>query len=137
MIWRTVPIDLVADIWPAVTPLLQPAIDHLPVITLEDVLARIHAQHADLMVLVDDDRVTAALVIELYRHPSGNLANVWLMGGDRGFLKHHDEMNDAVEAWSRARGCAKIMFTGRPGWGRFKASRGWQTAPALYAWRFF
>jgi len=136
MTWHLVPPDLATDLWPAVAPLLQRGIDEVPIVTLDDVLAHVLEQRADLLVLLVSGQVKAALVIEVHRHPGGSVANVWLMGGEPGFLLAEvGGMEDATMEWARAHDCSKIMFTGRPGWSKFEADRGWHTRRAIIAWK--
>lgn len=52
--------------------------------------------------------------------------HVWAAGGDLGELL---EMEAAASAWARANGFDRMSLTGRKGWDRVLAARGYRLAP--------
>ena len=83
--------------------------------TLDDVEDRLDRGHAQLFC-----GPNCALVAEIYEHPSGARAHIWLAGGD---LDELLEVEQYVAEWAKSLGCQSMTISGRKGWERVLRDR--------------
>jgi hypothetical protein len=107
--------------WPALWPLLEPAVRRTP--DKPDVLARLIARDAQLWAVYDGDDAIAAIVTQLTLAPDGRRLRLWLVGG-RGVRDWADELVAKIEDWARSLGCVALWGSGREGWDRIVKRRG-------------
>lgn len=87
--------------------------------TLADVLAAVDRGEAQVW------RAPAAvLVTEIAVTPRMKELHFWLAGGE---LEPVLALADAAIAWGREQGCTAATMTGRRGWEKVLAKRGWTT----------
>jgi hypothetical protein len=108
--------------WPALWPLLEPAVKRTP--DKPDVLPRLIARDAQLWAVYDSDkgaadapRPIAAIVTQITIDPAGKRCRLWLVGGSR-LGDWADELLAKLEAWARSLGCVALWGSGREGWHR-------------------
>jgi hypothetical protein len=107
--------------WPALWPLLEPAVRRTP--DKPDVLARLIAREAQLWAVYDEETPVAAIVTQLTLAPDGKRLRLWLVGG-RGVRDWADELVARIEDWARSLGCVALWGSGRDGWDRIVKQRG-------------
>ena len=100
---------------------LQPALDIFGTHDIEDIEAEVFAGRMQLWV---GER--GALVSEIHTYPKKKALHLALAGGD---LDQVLDFLPSLEAWSEHNGCTEMTLTGRLGWQRVLAKKGWtQTA---------
>ena len=57
----------------------------------------------------------AVVITEVITYPQYRVCNVFLAAGS---LREIQAMQPGIEEWARSQGCARMVFTGRKGWGR-------------------
>jgi hypothetical protein len=130
-----VPNSLVSDLWSAVAPLLDMALERHPFLDSEGLRQSLLADFSSLSIMTEDGEVITALVMERVRYPVNRMvANVLAIGG-RGVFKHGDEISAYLEEWARAHQCDTISFIGRPGWTRAALGKGGQVMPLALGWK--
>lgn len=65
----------------------------------------------------------SCLVTEITQYPRKKVLHVFLAGGDLIEIK---SMQDSVEAWGKAHGCASMTMAGRKGWLKRIKDIGWK-----------
>lgn len=100
--------------WPALWPLLEPAVTRAP--GKPDVLARIIAGDAQLWAIVEDGKPVAAVVTQITLQPEKRCL-LWQVGGSR-VREWAADFLAVLEPWARAWGCVAIWGAGRAGWAR-------------------
>lgn len=116
--------------WPALWPLLEPAVRRTP--DKPDVLARLIARDAQLWAVYDGDKAIAAVVtqVTLLRRcaaseglpseaseGSERACRLWLIGGSR-VAEWAADFLCKLELWARSLGCVALWGSGREGWDR-------------------
>lgn len=130
-----VPASLVPDLWDAIEPLLSPALKRHPLLIASDVLQILLAGKAQL-ILVMDEHIVGAAVMQAIPYPRGANGNVLALGGVKGFnRKYLAQVTDHLEKWAVRNGCTTLSMLGRPGWSRFAAQRGGKTLALIVAWK--
>ena len=131
---HAVPASMVLDLWPAVSGYLEKAMSYYPFMTAGDVQAQLLAGQAQLLVVVDGNRIPICAVMESRETPSCRVAWILALGGKVGSLaEHSDVLQEVIEGWSRAHGCSSIAAIGRRGWSRAWKQRGWVILPSVTA----
>ena len=87
--------------------------------TFEDIEAAAKAGH---MQLWPGDASLA--VTEFRRIPKGKVLHILYAAGDGPEL---EEITEQMAVWAKAQGCVSVTQTGRPGWVKRLARRGWRT----------
>lgn len=109
------------SIWPAVAPLLIPAIEQGGEATFNEVAEEIDAGLAHLWIAHEGEDVRMALVTQ---HASDGSFHLWLCGGRE--MSTWLRFLPVVKAAARDAGCDRLTIDGRRGWGRVL---GWAKAP--------
>jgi len=66
-------------------------------------------------------------VTEIVVYPNKKVLHVFLAGGDQGQgIEQITDMHDDAMAWGKQQGCDGMTVTGRRGWKKVLASRGWK-----------
>jgi len=66
-------------------------------------------------------------VTEIVVYPNKKVLHVFLAGGDQGQgIDQITDMHDDAMAWGKQQGCDGMTVTGRRGWKKVLASRGWK-----------
>lgn len=66
-------------------------------------------------------------VTEIVVYPNKKVLHVFLAGGDQGQgIEQITDMHDDAMAWGKQQGCDGMTVTGRRGWKKILASRGWK-----------
>lgn len=114
---RSVPTDLVPDLWPAIEKHVEAACNYNPFMTALDVAKCIMKGNARLFVAFEGETVQGFAAMEVIQYPSRKVANVLAAGGDRGFLSVAIlDMLPILKAWGREQGADTFAISGRPGW---------------------
>jgi hypothetical protein len=124
-----VPLSHLEQAWPALWPLLEPAVRRSPdkpAVCADGeawLLARLLAHDAQLWAVYADGTPVAAIVTQVQDGERQRRCLLWLIGGARardwadGFLA-------LVESWARSLGCMALWGSGRRGWARIVEPRG-------------
>lgn len=67
---------------------------------------------------------TSAIITEVHEFPRKNVLHFWLAGGN--MIELVEQMVPCAEAWGRTMGCTGFTISGRQGWGRVMASKGYE-----------
>lgn len=67
----------------------------------------------------------AAMVTEIVDYPRLRALNFFLVGGDLEELV--EKMEPSIIAWAKARGCKLVLQTGRKGWSKVLAPKGYKS----------
>jgi hypothetical protein len=116
---RHIPVADLNCVWPALWPLLKPAVESSP--DKPDVLAELLAHRADLWAVYEDGKPVAAIVTA--KQEDGRCL-VWLIGGAR-FREWVRDFLAVLEPTARAAGCTALWACGRRGWARWAPNYGW------------
>ena len=66
-------------------------------------------------------------VTEIVVYPNKKVLHVFLAGGDQGQgIEQITDMHDDAMAWGKQQGCDGMTVTGRRGWKKVLASKGWK-----------
>ena len=66
-------------------------------------------------------------VTEIVVYPNKKVLHVFLAGGDQGQgIEQITDMHDDAMAWGKQQGCDGMPVTGRRGWKKVLASKGWK-----------
>jgi hypothetical protein len=132
---REVPISLLKPLWSAIEPHLKAALEAHPFLDVEGVLQRVLAGLAYVMIVLDGDRVTGVVVMEIQQFPKCRIGNVLALGGDKGSMAPFaDEVETFLIEWCRAHSLASLGMLGWPGWSKVLNRRGWRTQLMCAAW---
>jgi hypothetical protein len=104
---------------------LQQALDHAGnTHTIADVIERVKTGRAQWW---GDKR--SCIITELVRYPRRCDVRYWLAAGElQGIL----DLEDKINSWAAIEGADRAEVIGRPGWGRFAPSYGWQRAGVVW-----
>jgi hypothetical protein len=131
-----VPREMVTDFWSAIEPMLSRAMRRNPHMDTAGLLKALVADFARLFVMTEGGKIVAAAVMERVSYPDNVVGNVLALAGEHGIYRNHfDAIEAHLKAWSRARGCNRIAFVGRPGLTRFVRRRGGQLVQLVHAWQ--
>jgi len=67
-------------------------------------------------------------VTEIVTYPRKKVCNIFLGGGDKSEII---ALHPQIEAWAKENGCLALTISGRKGWIRQLAEKGWK--PGLYS----
>lgn len=126
---RKVPTEWLPSLWPDLKPWVTKAMKYHPFVDADDVLVLAMNGHLTVFVAIVDDRLAGTFMVEVLRYPKRLVANIMVVGGRRGSMRHWlDPMLENVARWARAMGCEALQGTGREGWARTAESRheGWK-----------
>jgi len=133
---RDIPTHLVETFWPLAEPFLSEALEVHPHLDPEGLRSLLLSGMAELLVLLEGDRIIGAVVMEAQRYPTKMVGNIVALGTENGAWRTHGEaVTDALEQWCRARNLGTLNMLGRAGWSKFVTRRGWHTQPSLVAWK--
>jgi hypothetical protein len=124
-----VPLARLAEAWPELWPLLEPALRRSPDAPAGGadpeawLLARLSAHDAQLWAVYAEGRARAALVTAIQDDGRRRRCLLWLIGG-RAADAWADAVLALVEAWARAEHCTALWGSGRRGWARLVEPRG-------------
>lgn len=130
-----VPALAVNELWPLAEPLLRDALKWHPFLSETGLLELLNTDRAQLALFTADDRVQAAMVMEVAQYPEHRVGNAMFLGGHKGVMKFADAIVAHAEKWSRARGCDMIGLEGRKGWQKVATRLGGASRPLLAAWK--
>jgi len=131
-----VPVDMVSDLWPLVSPLLEPACARNPHLSMADLLLLVMGQFGQLIVAIEGVDIVAAAVMQRDRYPKHVIGNILMLGGRPGTMGARlDAIYEHLTRWAKARGCDRIAFTGLPGLTRVVKRHGGQSIRLIHAWR--
>lgn len=130
-----VPALAVSELWPLAEPLLRDALKWHPFLSEPGLLELLLNDRAQLVLFTSDDRVQAALVMEVAQYPEHRVGNAMFLGGHKGVMRFTDEIVTHIEQWSRERGCDMIALEGRKGWKKVADRLGGASRPLLAAWK--
>lgn len=133
MTLHEVPIYLAKEIWPGVRDLLARAMKYHAFMDADDVLTIILEGRATLIMVVEDERIIGAVVMEIITFPKLTVGWVMALAGEKGLYRHMDQIMGWLESWSAKRGCTKISELGRPGWAKVAKRRGYEFHPYAQA----
>jgi hypothetical protein len=135
-----VPLAHLARAWPALWPMLAPALRRSPDLPAPNgpaacvdaerwLLGRLRAHDAQLWAVYADGRPIAAVVTAV-QDVGGQLQGqrrclLWLIGGHRA-REWADAFLALVESWARPLGCIALWGSGRRGWARIVEPRGFR-----------
>lgn len=129
MTWTVsaVPFEAVADMWPTVLPMLQPAIDlSSGRIDADAVLEGLKNRFYVLWVIYPQDlSLCAAAVTHTAKYPRKSMLTVDLLGG-HGMQAWLDDLATTFRKFAQVQGLAGVEMTGRPGWARVLSRLGWK-----------
>ena len=107
--------DHIGIVWKDAAPLLEKALGEGE--TMDQVLAALFQNRAQLWIGADEDTLHVACVTEVVRRGGRLLCNVWLTGG-RG-VNNWLYFLDTIEEWAAEQGCdAMLIDRARTGWKR-------------------
>lgn len=133
---HVVPMHLVPALWGAAEPHFDRALKWHPFLDAEGLRQRILGGLADLVLVVEGERVAGALALEEFQYPKQKVGNVLALGGDIGSMaKHGEEVAAFLDAWRVRRSLDSLGTLGRPGWSRVLKRFGWRTQPMCVAWK--
>jgi len=136
MFIHEVPIEMAADFWPLVSPLLERAVEHNPHLDMADTLQILMSGFAQLIVCIEGGEITVAAVMERVRYPKHVVGNIMLLAGRHGtYGRKLDTITERLVRWAKARGCDRIALTGLPGLTRVVKRHGGQSIQLIHAWR--
>lgn len=112
-----VPSSQVAEVWPLVQPVLQPAIERCKGReTAETMLAALRAQDMQLWVATDDSgKIRSAGTTTVYATGTRKIAAISFGAGA---MEDLTSTLPTIEAWAKHNGCDSVEIVGRPGWRR-------------------
>jgi hypothetical protein len=96
-----------------------------PTHRVSDVVRLIQDKQAQLWIRGD-----GVIVTELQPFPLAKTVSYWLAAGN---LRDCLALQDQINAWAVHEGCVRATLTGRRGWGRFAAARGWKLHGYYYS----
>ena len=129
---RQVPVNMVMDVWPHFSPMLEKSLEVHPFLSITDLFNIVLAGHAELIVDTDGNQ---AMVMEVVQYPSVKVANVVAMGGKKVMGNPLHNLIDFGETWAKAHGCDYFAMIGRPGWINFVTERNGQSLKQIQAWK--
>lgn len=133
---HNVPIDMVSDFWPLVSPMLERAVNHHPHMDLADTLQVLMSGFAQLVVAIEGGDIVAAAVMERTRYPKHTVGNILLLAGIRGTMGARlDAITEHLFRWARSRGCDRIALVGLPGLSKVVKRHGGSSIRLIHAWR--
>jgi len=120
-------IEAIDSVWDEASPLLQKAIDHsFGEVSIQDVYKNLTEGQSKL-IIITDERLIAAAVIEPVDYPQIRTARISFLGGER--------MGDWIPAiiefitiWSEESGMDGIEVIGREGWVKMLKPLGFKKA---------
>lgn len=130
MIVSAVPAEHVSSVWQRVSSLLAPGMYRLGGrYDLDDVLRDLQHHQTSLWIAFDSTTrvIEGAAVVRIADYPKRRLARIEIVGGKR-LRKWADSILQAIEAYARDVGCSGVEASGRLGWERFSAPRGFKAA---------
>jgi hypothetical protein len=118
-----VPSWLVARTWPEVVRLADRALAHGGGrYTAEDFFRALVRREMQLWIVREGEQTAGLVITELRNYPRRRCCRYLLLAG-RSFDRWH-HLQDEIECWARANGCAAMEMCGRRGWER--KLRGWR-----------
>lgn len=131
-----VPIDMVGDFWPLVSPMLARAVKHNPHMDSADVLQLLMSGFAQLIVAIEDGQITVAAVMERANYPKHVVGNILLLAGIRGTMGARlNAVTEHLFRWAKSHGCDRIALIGLPGLTRVVKRHGGESISLIHAWR--
>ena len=118
-----VPSRQVAGAWPEVVGHIERALVHSGGrYSSEDFFHALMRREMQLWLVHEADRIVGVVITELRNYPRRRCCRYLLLAGD-GFARWQ-HLQDDIEAWARANGCAAMEMCGRRGWER--KLKGWR-----------
>lgn len=112
-----VPPDGISQTWPLVRDMIDRAYAEVDAEMPIDLFVRLCAGRLLLWLVYDESAIIYAFITELYIRRSGTKV-CRLVAGSGSRMRDWLHLQEAIEAYARAEGCAKIVAEGRVGWGR-------------------
>ena len=134
LIYTPVPKAFVNAVWADVTRVLKRSVDtSRGKFSMQDVYEGIVADVYVLWVVLDDDKVVAAITSRIVSYPGAHrgMALDWI-GGTR-MAEWLPMVQRAMSKYARDNGCTHLEGFGRKAWGRWLAKYGWK--PEYIAYR--
>lgn len=114
---RPIPAMHLPTYWPAVLPLLQPAIDNGRRAKAAEVYQWLLRGDYQLWVCGDAQEIKAAAVTAVTEYPGSKWFTIVHCGG-KDMPTWLEDGLDALERWALGCGCDGVEIIGRPEWGR-------------------
>lgn len=123
-----VPLEHLDRVWPAAAVLLKPAMRLLHGrYDLDDVEQELHEGKLTLWIAFDaDGAIFAAALIRIVDYPKRRFARIEALGGKK-MNAWADSLLSVVESYARDLRCDGIEGSGRFGWKRVGAARGYKS----------
>ena len=110
--------ELLLAAWPRVADLIQLALDEgWGEMNIGDVWERVQAGLMQVLVVLDDEKILAALVTEVVDYPRRRALRVVFAGGE-GMEDWVEEVDQLLLVGAKKVGAQGIEICGRAGWGR-------------------
>lgn len=124
---RLIDVRLIGKAWPLIEPWIASALEHgFADQTADDVRWHLERGSMQLWLAWDEERRVArgCWVTELIGGARGPHCNVVALGGVE--FSEWAKLQDDLEKWAIAQGCNRLEMSGRAGWERKLARRGWK-----------
>lgn len=128
-----VPYSEIENVWDKVSRHLKLATDlSRGRYRLRDVKEKLMRNEHQLWIVFEGDgNVVASITSTFTVYPQFTTLHGQFLGGDR-LEEWKGPFLDVFERWGRDNGCAKIEFTGRPGWAKALADKGFKETFRIY-----
>jgi hypothetical protein len=133
---RGIPLRALHEVWPALWPLLEPAVKRSTDDPRPDVLADLIAARAQLWAIYENGKPVAAVVTRI-QNDGEKRCLLWLIGGGR-VREWAADFLARCEAWARSIDCVALYGAGRKGWARIVKKFGGESIEPINgssAWR--
>lgn len=119
---RCLPREHVMAAWPDIAPILTRIVGKDDREDLFDVAGALLKGEYHALIVVNAAAPVAVCVVQINQHRGGKIAHIVYVAGNHltGWLQFVDSIAD----WCKAQGCISVEGTGRIGWERLLASRG-------------
>jgi len=91
---------------------------------METLKKKLERKEYQLWAAFDEFEMLAAWVTRVEQYPQAKICELQFCGG-RDIQKWFDAGLDVIEAWAESLGCDRTDITGRDGWERMAAKRGY------------
>jgi len=121
-----VPYEAVADLWPAIVPLLDPAVARSGNrMSMDTVLRSLEAGTHLLWVITEGDELLAAMITRSAQYPLSKMLVVESLGG-RQMKRWVQNTHDTLTSFAKATGHDGLELYGRSGWVKALKPYGWK-----------
>lgn len=131
-----VPATLTDDFWPLLSDRITEAIAYHEFMDAADVRFLLLNGACQLFIATQGAAIMGFAVMEVIHYPSRKVANVFLSGGDKGFLPVAvNTLLPELQQWADEQDADDFAILGaRPGWVRALRSKGFSSATHVTLW---